>query len=164
MSLRPRTCAPRPSAPSPGRRNISGRISRAPDRECRRCSRSRLAELAGFTTASIETRMFSTQLRRVEHAEDIDAPSPPAPRRFARHCRDSWCSRRRWSRAAASGSGGSASPRADRAAAPTGIPAGSAWRRRRSRRPSIRAEEVAAALRVGRRRLDHVVRAHAGRE
>ena len=32
-------------------------------------------------------------------------PPPPRARRSARHCRDSWCSRRRWRRAAASAAG-----------------------------------------------------------
>ena len=48
-------------------------------------------------------------------------------------------------RAAASGTGCWASPRAAAPGAPTGLPSGSAWRRRRWRRPSIRARTAAAA-------------------
>ena len=56
----------------------------------------------------------------VEHAEQVDA----AGRRLrdemtGRHCRDSWCSRRRWRRAAASAAAGWARPRGSAPAAPT---------------------------------------------
>ncbi len=74
--------------------------------------------------------------------------APPAARSSARRCRGSSCSRRRWPSAAASAAAGSASPRGTRSRRSHGHSAGSASRRRTSRRPSIRPRTGPAASRA----------------
>jgi hypothetical protein len=59
--------------------------------------------LPASRTASMETRMFSTQLRQSNTRKRSMPPLCRLERRTgAPHCRDSWCSPRRWSHAAAS--------------------------------------------------------------
>ena len=65
---------PPPPTPWPWRRSTSGRTWIDPGPSCRRCSTgSPRSTLPLSSTASIATRMLSTQFRRVEHAEDVHA-------------------------------------------------------------------------------------------
>ena len=65
-----------------------------------------LAELARLAHRVHRDAHVLDPVEAVEDAEEVDAARrPPGGRRSGRHCRDSWCSRRRWSRGAASAGG-----------------------------------------------------------
>ncbi len=110
MSLRPRIWAPAASSSlasadiifevvfGPGRiEDVAG----VADRRLRRACPPRPPRPS-------TTRMFSTQFRQ---SKTRNRSTPPfaawRDEDTSRHCRDSWCSRRRWRRAAASAAGGS---------------------------------------------------------
>ena len=83
----------------------------------------RLAQRAGFDHGVHRHAHVVHPVERVEDAEDVDALLGCLLRRSsARRCRSSWCSRRRWRRAAASGTARWARRRAGATGAPTGLP------------------------------------------
>ena len=104
-------------------------------------------------------------VERVEDAEDVDAVLGRLLRRSsAPRCRRSWCSPPRWRRAAASGTGCWARPRAGGEPLPRvfleeahgDVEGGAA--------PAFQREQLRQHARVVRRDRQHVVRAHAGGE
>ena len=105
--------------------SISGRIWRGRGQQVAGIADRPLADLAAVDHRIHGDAHVLDPVQTVEDAEHVDAGRGGLfDKGLHRRCRDSWCSRRRCWRAAASASSGWACGRGCRAAAATGIPAG----------------------------------------